>query len=194
MKKTLIFVAPLFLAAILWGAWSLFRPEQPQPPPFPGMAPMMPVKQIVKEQDELGWIKAADNWRFRELEEKIVKKRHLSDSDVEWLLELRAKPSTNAPWVRHLVMDLFSRTPVLTASQQSVLRELAVNELGSAEDLDREGAIRVLWRLADPTTVPALLPMLNDPDDLVRKRARWALDRMGYSADQNQPAGSGTGA
>ncbi|GGK67928.1 HEAT repeat domain-containing protein [Ornithinimicrobium pekingense] len=78
--------------------------------------------------------------------------------------------------------DFFVRetlTWALTRTPQSAARE-AVAVLDGTDGDVRLQAVHLLSKIAEPSTVPAVSRLLDDPDPAVVDKAGWALSRVGH--------------
>lgn len=79
------------------------------------------------------------------------------------------------------LMDL-ARPNILSSQQKKEVASATLISLKSPELVVRRTSVMLLGRLGDQSAVPVLLPLLNDPEEGVRKSTKKALERLQKSA------------
>lgn len=138
------------------------------------------VQQMIKEgaisDEKQGVMRASDSLRVGNID---IHHASISDSDLDFLMNLKDHPLVptkhNARVLLSDVLGCLAFVTSYTPAQSSRVFNTAVPLLKSNYSGARAGAADVLDNLGDTRAIPALRPLLHDPDPGVVDRAREAI-------------------
>lgn len=111
--------------------------------------------------------------------QKIRKNQAPSEEQLDQLSAVVGGPPDKFVQARAsaALMDGVKRN-FFSSTQKSKIAATAIGALNNPELLSRLYCVRLLGRLREPSAVPVLLPLLNAPEDNMRKAVRKALDQL----------------
>ena len=139
-----------------------------------------------------GGMTAGDYLKVDDVVKQASLQGSLSDRDLDWLLSRMEHPLHSDRWAlfvaRTDIMAGLRDVPQYTPSQADRVFAACLPLLSQVPEYpaERNGASRLLKKLGDKRAVPALRPLLSDPDPHVRQQAGEALTALG-----DRPAGRG---
>lgn len=76
------------------------------------------------------------------------------------------------------ILTDMAKANTLPAQQKTKVADAALNSIKSSDIIVRRGSVMLLGRLKEQRAIPAILPLLNDPEEGVRSSAKKALRRI----------------
>ncbi len=111
----------------------------------------------------------------------------LSDKDFNWMLTLAQSPMPTANaearvLLRSEVVAYINEAKALTDSQSKRLYDFGLPLLKSTDTLDKITGIEIMVAVHKRQAVSYIQPLLSDTDNIVRVRAREAIEKLSKSA------------
>ena len=140
--------------------------------------------------ERVGVASKKDYIKLRGFRTQVKATHSLSDADFAWLVELFNKPTLTDTQFVAGNKRMWALGPMLDANLSSVQKEqlykLAYPMLSSmdknSDDSDKVYGCNAMRKLKDKRAILAILPLLNDPRPIVKKRAQQALDAINAPA------------
>ena len=113
------------------------------------------------------------------IRQQLQKKQPLSDEQIDQLVKILNGPPDQTLQTRATTLLLGSvRLGSLSPSQKTKIADAGIRALKNPEVAVRRFSISLLGRLEEQRAVPVLLPLLNDPEEGVRRSTKKALERL----------------
>jgi hypothetical protein len=128
-----------------------------------------------------GIMSQSDYVHMRSIDDQSIDpKGSISDTDLDFLIQLAGKPSSNPSWLHLNVAAAFASLTRLAPGQQDRIIATALPWIRSDNKYDQLAGLAVLIHRADRRGVSFAIPLVHSPDPRVVKQAKRYLVMMGY--------------
>ena len=141
---------------------------------------LMTDKQFAAAQVQMGIMTEADALKWEQISNAIKDRGSVTDPEFDWLMRGLQQPAiSNDPTIdatrRLQFMQSLRQAKDYTPQQKERLYQATKGYLSAPERNDKLGALAIMRHLRDTRAIPAVTPLLNDPDALVRVSAKGTL-------------------
>lgn len=178
-KKTRLLGSVLAVLVIALG-FSLWLHYKQQPRAVSTVHQLMTDKQFAASQAQIGIMTEADDLKWQQITNAVKDRGSITNPEFDWLMNGLQQPAissdpTIAATRRLQFMLSLRQAKDYTPEQKERLYQATNSYLSAPERNDKLGALAIMRHLRDTRAIPAVTPLLNDPDALVRVSAKQTI-------------------